>query len=534
MNVYTPLIIEITVMVLLWLAASGLSAPLRRRLSRESYGRVGPASLSLDLFARLSRTILVLGLGELAILACSGWPPASGWLELHANHMTAWRMFWLGVAVIGLLEGIVHTVYAIRRMTFPIPDLLLDIIRAALILGVAFLVLRFELEKDIGPLLASTALLTAVIGFALQGVLGNLLAGMSLHLVGAFRQGQWVSIGDLEGRIMNTNWRETRIRNRDGFHITIPNGKVADAIIHNMQQPTTLRRHIINVGASYSDAPDEVIAALKRSAAAVPVVRTSPAPDAVITEFQDYGINYRLDFWTDHYERHVPIDGAVNRNIWYQFKRKGIEIPFPMSDKLLNDFMAVVYTQRKLTPEDHQQKASVRDLWDSDLCTKVFVDAEGRSIVSRDDLKALAPMIERQPYTQGETVCTQGESGETFWVVARGSLNGKVEQDGKIAAEFTLGEGAVVGEMGALTGVPRSATLMVSESAELLEFGPDAFRALLKLHEDVPEKLADLAAARAAANREALEDLASRREDGADVQLEQPGILKRLLRIIGR
>ncbi len=534
MNVYTPLIIEIAVMVLLWLIATGMTAPLRRRLERETAGHPAAGSLLLDLVARLSRTVLVLGLTQLLVLLSAGWPPVVDWLAANGSHLTAWRMFWLGVGAIALLEGVIHAVYALRRATFPVPDLLLDIIRAALVLGVAFLVLRLELGIDIGPLLASTALLTAVVGFALQGVLGNLLAGMSLHLVGAFRQGQWVSIDGLEGRVMNTNWRETRVRTRDGAYITIPNGKVADSIIHNMQQPTTLRRHIINVGASYSDEPDEVIAALKRSAAAVPIVRTSPAPDAVVTEFQDYGINYRLEFWTNHYQRHIPIDGAVNRNIWYQFKRKGIEIPFPMSDKLLNDFMAVVYTQRKLMPEEHLQEETVRDLWDSALCSEVFVDAEGRPLISRDDLQVIAPRVKRQPYTHGETVCAQGESGESFWVIAEGRLKGKVEQDGQVAAEFALEAGAVVGEMGALTGVPRSATLTVAESATLLEFGPDAFRTLLSLHTDVPERLSELAAARAEANRESLEALARQSEDAAEVQLEQKGILKRLLRIVGR
>ena len=47
----------------------------------------------------------------------------------------------------------------------------------------------------------------------------------------------------------------------------------------------------------------------------------------------------------------LPIEGDVGRLIWYKFKRRGIEIPFPMSDELLNDFMAVVYNQRRLPPD---------------------------------------------------------------------------------------------------------------------------------------------------------------------------------------
>ncbi len=254
----------------------------------------------------------------------------------------------------------------------------------------------------------------------------------------------------------------------------------------------------------------------------------------MITEFQDYGINYRLEFWTTELQCHNPIDGAVNRNIWYQFKRKGIEIPFPMSDKLLNDFMAVVYKQRKLPPVEEDVVAAVIDLWESDLCSKVFVDTEGKPLLSRDDLEIVAPLVKRQPYTHGETLCAQGDAGESFWVVASGKLQGRVEHDGHVAAEFALEPGAVVGEMSTLTGVLRSATIETAESAELLEFGPEAFKALLSLHAEIPERLSELAADRAAQNREALEELAKQRDDGEEVELEQKGILRRLLRIVGR
>ncbi len=533
MNTYTPLVIEFSVMAALWLIASALTGPLRHRIGKEA-GCKALSTLILDIFAYLSRPILVLALTQLVVLLATYWPAGDAWLSSHNAHLTAWQIFWLGVGAISLIAGIANAIFRWRHEAFPIPDLLLDIIRAILVLASAFLALRMELGINLGPLLASTALLTAVIGFALQGVLGNLLAGMSLHLVRTLRPGVWVDVDGVEGRIVKTNWRETRIRTRGGHMYIIPNARIADSKIHNYSEPTPLRRHVVNVGASYSDAPDEVIKALLASARAVDDVRRNPSPEAMITEYQDYGINYRLEFWTTELQRHNPIDGAVNRNIWYQFKRKGIEIPFPMSDKLLNDFMAVVYKQRKLPPTDVDVEATITDLWQSDLCSKVFVDTEGRSLLSRDDLTTLAPLVKRQPFTHGETVCVQGEAGETFWVIARGKLQGKVEQGGKVAAEFELPTGTVVGEMGALTGVPRSATLSVAESAELLEFGTDAFRTLLSLHEDVPERLSKLAAERADQNREALEELAKDQDNGSEVQLEEKGILKRLLRIMGR
>lgn len=534
MTAYTPLIIEFAGLIFVWLLATGLTAPLRWRLHREGVARPSFGTLALDLLAHVSRPLMVLAFSQLAVLALKGWTTGWEWFSARPGHLTAWQIFWLGVGVICLIEGIAHAFFRRRGKAFPIPDLLLDIIRAVLVLAVGIVVLNVELGIDIGPLLASTALLTAVVGFALQGVLGNLLAGMSLHLVRTMRPGIWVEVDGVMGRIVKTNWRETRIRTRGGHMYIIPNARIAENKIHNFNEPTPLRRHEINVGASYSDAPDDVIAAMLEAVRTVPEVRRTPSPEALITEFQDYGINYRLYYWTTELQRDVIISGHVNRNIWYQFKRRGIEIPFPMSDKLLNDFMTVVYNQRKLQPHQEDVAATLQALLDSDLCATVLVDEDGQSLLTPEDLASVAPLVKRQPYTRGEILCRQGEEGDCFWVVASGALQGEVEQESQVANTFELFPGAVVGEMSLLTGLPRSATIKITESTEVLEFGPEAFTALLRLHDDLPQKLSRLAADRTEKNREALEDLVRQRGEGAEVQLEQKGILRRLLRMVGR
>jgi len=528
----------IVVEVLTMFAVYGLATVLTSRLRRGKRGERGSGSALLHLLRSLggcaSRPVAVLLITQAVLMLLDSMPEAAAWLRARPSHLDAWRMFWLGVLAVELIEGLAVQAYVMRRRVFPIPDLLLDIIRALFVLAVGFAVMKLQMGIDIAPLLASTALLTAVVGFALQGVLGNLLAGMSLHLVGSFRAGQWISIGDLEGHVVGTNWRETQVRTRAGHYITVPNAKVAEALIHNMEQPNPVRRHSVHVGASYADAPDEVLAALLAAARSVPDVRANPAPAAMITGFLDFGINYRLDFWTTQFYKHSVIDGDVNRMIWYQFKRRGIEIPFPMSDKLLNDFMAVVYNQRRLEPEDRELAARIDDLLGSDLCTKLVVGDDGRPLLDREALARIAPLVRRLPYTRGETVFVQGEPGDTFQVVVRGRLAVRVAQDQDVAAEFALGPGAVVGEMSLMTGAPRSATVTATESAELLEFGPAAFRAMLALRDEIPEALATLAAERAAQNRATLDRLSQEHEAAADAVVERHGILSRLLAMIGR
>ncbi|MFH1279276.1 MAG: mechanosensitive ion channel family protein [Candidatus Eisenbacteria bacterium] len=521
--------------LVIYLAAGALCAFYHRRSGGDRDALHVSAGSLRRLLGSVLRPVAVLLLTQLGLRLLRFDGSAPDWIALHSSHVTAWSLFWIGALVVQLAEGLAREVYTLRKRPFPIPDLLFGILRALLLLAIAFAVLRVEMGIDIAPLLASTALLTAVVGFALQGVLGNLLAGMSLHIVKTILPSEWVIIGDVEGRVVRTNWRETRLRSRDGHSLIVPNSKVAESLINNMVQPDSRRRHKIHVGASYADAPDEVIAALVEAAESVPEVMRHPAPDAFIVEFQDYGINYRLRFWTDQYSRRAEIEGNVGRMIWYQFKRRGIEIPFPMSDQLLNDFMAVVYNQRHMQPEQRELDSRVSDLGKSDFCGKLCVDKEGAPLLSDEDLAIVAPFVRRVRYTHGETLFRQGDGGESFYVVVKGKLRGRIDQgQGVPATEFELGPGVILGEMSLMTGLPRTATIDVTESAELLRFDQEAFGLVLGLHPDIPEILSRLAADRAAQNAADLERLVKLRSESTLEDLKQPNILKRFMKMIRR
>jgi small-conductance mechanosensitive channel len=188
-------------------------------------------------------------------------------------------LFWLAMLVFHFAEATLLQILSWGGKP-AMPALLRGVLRVVVTALAAFFVLRFELGWNITPLLASTALVTAVVGFALQGVLGNLLAGMSLNLTGSLAHRDWVAIDDLEGQVEEMNWRETWLVTRENIPVRIPNSKVADARIRHLSRPVGARRCSIFVDASYDDAPDAVIEALLAAAKAVPEVRRTPEPVA--------------------------------------------------------------------------------------------------------------------------------------------------------------------------------------------------------------------------------------------------------------
>ncbi len=377
MNGFTPIVIECLSFLAIFALANALTKPLRLAITDHQYPTRGLLQTVRNLIGYVSRPLAVLIISELVLVMLRLNAAISQYLAEIPGHITAWLSFWLIILSIDLVDGLIRQVYSIRGRPFPIPQLLVSILRTVLFLGSAFVVIKTILNIDIAPLLASTALVTAVVGFALQGVLSNLLAGMSMHLTRSVLPSDWVRIGDVEGKVLETNWRETRLQTYAGHIMVLPNSTVANATIHHMTRPTPLRQHSLPVGASYADPPSDVIAALVQSALSVPEVLPDPPPDACITELKDSGINYVLRYWTESFHRRQTIDGTVARMIWYQFKRRGIRMPSPTSDKLVEEFMTVVFPHRQLPPEGGETARRIADLKASDFCTQVLVDAQG-------------------------------------------------------------------------------------------------------------------------------------------------------------
>ncbi|MBP8305191.1 MAG: mechanosensitive ion channel [Phycisphaerae bacterium] len=531
LEIAVPYILNLASAAAVLLAAYLLTAPLRRRYG-PSEG-IEPVRRSGRQFAGAVLSTLGFAVGVLVLswllIAWMGRTAAmEGWLRYHQ----AWLFFWAVYALVRLAEGLLVEGFAQIGRTCPLSRLTRGLLRLAVMLGVAFLLIRYHLGKEIGVLLTSTAIVTGVIGFAMQGVLGNLLAGMSLHASRSMSVGDWVEVDGTVGQVTLVNWRETRLRTAGGHVVLVPNSKLADAMIRNFSSPTSLRRHEVPVSASYGDPPGDVIAALVEAARSVPEVENRPEPDAYVTGFKDFCIDYVLRFWSRQYERRTPIEGDVMRMIWYQFNRRGIEIPFPMSGRMLDNFMQAVHAQRFEKPLASEIERNVADLVRSDFGRKLMADPHGECMLSREELGALARAVRRTRFTRGETLMRQHEQGESFYVLVRGTVKGTITNtDTAGPIEFALGPGALFGEMSLLTGLPRSATMTAVTDCELLEFDRPAFAHLLSLREEIPHVLSDLADARAKENAGSLEKL--RAAATAPVDLARDGILRRLKRMLG-
>jgi small-conductance mechanosensitive channel/CRP-like cAMP-binding protein len=435
---------------------------------------------------------------------------------------------------IRLVDGWLLSRYERKRAPFPLPGVLHGFILIVLYLIILFAVFKGALGINITPFLATSAILTAIIGLALQGVLSNVLAGISLNLTKSFSRGDWVKIGVHEGVVLDTNWRETLILDRASNVIVIPNNTVAAEMIVNFSRPDHKTALTIPLKVSASAPPAAVLDALRQAAREVPEVIAAPAPQAFILSYDDLGISYLVKFWVTDFARKNTIIGDVARHIWYKFKRENIDIPVSFGEGV-HGVVEAIAAGKGAEAGDLQKERTYRDLIRSSFLRYQEGEKTGQLLVPEGELRRLADAVHRRKFTRGEVLFRQGEKGESCFIVAEGVLKGEIiyEEKGKrFTSEFQVVAGGIFGEMSLFTGLPRTATGFVEAEADLLEITAENFAELLSRNPQLAEVMADLVSSRNQKNAEFLGKIKELSAKDIEASTNRHSILERLKKLV--
>lgn len=479
----------------------------------------------------LSRLILPLVL--LLVALCIKIIPFREILPLSSRfyeYLDALLLFLLFFLLVRLIDASLLTWFTRKHITYPLPRVLHGFFLFVLYLAILFSILKGILGINITPFLATSAILTMILGLALQGVLSNIASGMSLHFTKSFSKGDWIKVGENEGVVIDTNWRETRIMDLFSNIVVIPNNTIASETLINFTHPDKRTALTIPVKVSYQSPPAAVLEALREAASDVPEVSSSPSPEAFIMSYDDFGISYVVKFWITDYKQKFPIIGKVGRLIWYKFKRRNIEIPVPVSDKLA-DVLKTVQEAKGLEYAEKKEERNFRDLVNSSFLRYQEGERAGELLVPEEEIHEMASSIRRQRFFPGEILFKQGEKGESCYIVAAGRIKGIVtyEEKGKeYASEFQAEPGDVFGEMSLFTGMPRTATGIVEEESELLEIKGEDFALLLSRNPKLTEVIAEIVSIRNKKNQEFLRKIKALSEKDIDQSCSKRSILKRM------
>jgi small-conductance mechanosensitive channel/CRP-like cAMP-binding protein len=460
------------------------------------------------------------------------------WRPSLRVYVEAAFVFLVALASIRLIEAVATLWLTRGRRPFPVPGVLRGFILGIIYLGLIFAILKNMFQVNISAYLGASAIVTMILGLALQPVLSNFLSGISLNVTKSFSRGDWIGIGPHEGVVVDTNWRETRILDRSSNIVVIPNNTVASERIINFTQPDRRTALLLPLKVSPVAPPGEVLAALLEAARDCPFIIADPNPKAYLTSFDESGLTYEIKFWVDDYALKDIILTDIGRLVWHKLRRRGIEVAVPWTERAREMADAIGKIGKPALADEETGAGTERTaavLASSALLRYTQGDRQGQLMVPAEEVRALAGRVRRATYARGEVLFRQGDKGETCYVVASGRIHGgiAIEEGGKpYTSEFDVEPGGLFGEMSLFTGMPRTATGTVEEEAELIEIRAEDFAVLLERNPNLAGTIADLVSARNAQNMEFFRKIKTLSEQDIEKGTDRTSILEHLKRFI--
>lgn len=185
-----------------------------------------------------------------------------------------------------------------------------------------------KLGIQITPFIAAIGALGLGAGLAIQGLLSNYGAGLSIILSRPFVVGDTIRVQGVWGVVKEVHLAFTMLTNEDGEIITIPNKHIVGEIIHNSQADTVLE---LSVGIAYSSDTEAAIAAITEKLSQVEGLSQSRPVQIGIESFGDSSVNLGIRCWVKT-EQFYEVKFLSNQLIFDALKDKGIEIPYPQRE----------------------------------------------------------------------------------------------------------------------------------------------------------------------------------------------------------
>jgi small-conductance mechanosensitive channel/CRP-like cAMP-binding protein len=407
-----------------------------------------------------------------AVLLTLGYESAYFGVRLAATIALAWGIIGVG----GLLT------FDLIGRRFGIPKIFRDVI-----VSLVSLVVLFSLLSRAGvnflSIITTSAVLTAVIGLALQDTLGSLLSGIAMQIEAPFGIGDWIRVDERAvGKVLEIRWRSTLIQTKNDDLIVLPNAILTKGVVTIFAKDGLENRRWVYFNVHLRHPPNQVTRIIGEALQGTPNVSTKKPADCILMKFHEswaeYAVRYRLiDYLPDD-----PTDGEVRERIWYALHRNNIEIPYPGYNLFLTQLDAARAASKSETETRRRLEAIQRVTFFAPL------DPTERELAAHG--------LVHRVYGMGEVLIRVGAEAHDLYIIVDGEASVKIGVNGLEKQIAVLHSGDFFGEMSLLTGAPRSATVVAKTDVDCYVLNKTIFKQLLDKNPPLLEKVGKLFADR--------------------------------------
>lgn len=357
-----------------------------------------------------------------------------------------------------------------------IPGLFKGIARALSIVVPLYYIIANVWGIELSSLVTAIGVGSLVIALALQDTLSSIVSGFLLVADKPFAIGDWIKVEGHIGKVIDLNWRSTRIMVHGRDVVVIPNMTLVGSSIHNMTMLEPGYRDIISLGFSYDDPPNKVKRVMLAMAHESLYVMKEPAPEVLTVSYDDSSIGYELiycvELFTSAIDRKRVRDDLLTR-VFYAASRAGLNIPFPIQT-------AYEYKVPFTIPTSEESMAERLATLSSDVYFAHLPEEQRLWLAERST---------HQSFGQGEYIYRAGQSGEKLFIILSGQVALELAltntENGAAAtrevARFSTGD--IVGESVLLSNQVNGVSCRVVQDTEMLVLARDVIH---KVIEDQP------------------------------------------------
>jgi small conductance mechanosensitive channel len=233
----------------------------------------------------------------------------------------------LGLMVSGWVSRWLAATLGRRELEPPIRALLTRVVWAACVLLFVIMALQ-NLGVELLPLIAGLSIAGAGVALAMQGVLSNVVAGLSIIFAKPFRVGDYIAIAGVEGVVDTIGLFSTTLAHTDRSMVVVPNRKIVGEILHNYGR---LRQLDVEVSACYGTDLAGLVAVIREVLEANPRVVRDPAPLVAPVRFGESAVAIAVKPWVAVQDQ-VPATGEIYAAVHEAFRARGVAMPVPQRE----------------------------------------------------------------------------------------------------------------------------------------------------------------------------------------------------------